>query len=197
MKIGFCGSHRTGKTTLAVEIAKYFGVEFVPLNASMVFKRLGYDVRQSITPKERLDLQYEILNEYKKLTDNYDNLVIDRTPIDMVAYAKYGILEENLQPYIDACRGANKLSMIFYLAPSISFIDDIKSFPIQSVEAIDCKIIDEILHDEKLLLCKNWKNNIISPDIIPVYSVPKQEVDLEKRKFMVCNQVEKLLIDTM
>ncbi|NJK35477.1 MAG: AAA family ATPase [Oscillatoriales cyanobacterium SM2_2_1] len=86
--IGFCGAHRTGKTTLAAEVSTYLGVPFVRTSTSLVFRRAGLDPADPLTIAQRLDIQQQVLTtaiaQWQPMGSSL--FVSDRTPVDMGAY---------------------------------------------------------------------------------------------------------------
>jgi hypothetical protein len=89
--IGLCGSHRSGKTTLAKEYAKKNGILFVETSVSKIFRELGYDPAAKFDFSTRLMIQEEVL---KRVDAIYSEIplgveaITDRTPLDMLAYTK-------------------------------------------------------------------------------------------------------------
>lgn len=87
--IGICGSHRTGKTSLAGAISKKTGIPFVRTSTSAVFKRFGFDPAQSLDFKTRLWIQYRVIDAAVEVWMDVGGngaFVTDRTPIDFMAY---------------------------------------------------------------------------------------------------------------
>lgn len=86
--IGFCGAHRTGKTTLAAEVSACLGLPFVRTSTSGVFRRAGLDPADSLTITQRLDIQKQVLTtaiaQWQPMGTS--PFVSDRTPVDMGAY---------------------------------------------------------------------------------------------------------------
>lgn len=116
MMIGLIGVHGTGKTTLAKEVADKLGYHFCQTSTSDVYKRLGKDPAVRMTFDERLEVQYEILNELRVEWQSYagENAITDRTPIDLMAYTladvdSYDTLtqdqEAKLSYYLGSCLG--------------------------------------------------------------------------------------------
>lgn len=85
MKVGFCGSHGTGKTSVAVGLAERMGYRLVT-SASRRVHALGYDINdkasvvsQAATSMARLAAQ----------VDAGFNFISDRTLLDSMAYNEY------------------------------------------------------------------------------------------------------------
>jgi len=84
-KIGVCGSHRTGKTTLAKHLSQTLDIPFIPTQTNNIFAQHGLHPAQPLEFKTRLSIQQQILESAINLwqTQTY---VTDRTPIDFMAY---------------------------------------------------------------------------------------------------------------
>ena len=137
MAIGFCGAHRTGKTTLAREYAERFDLEFIETDVSQIIKDFGWDTKGEIPIYDRIVMQREILKlTLEKYDESDKNFVTDRTPMDMAAYTLMEInmhnandlydYDEILYDYIWDCYDAtNKyLSVIVMVQPGIEIVDD-------------------------------------------------------------------------
>jgi nicotinamide riboside kinase len=89
LKIGICGSHGTGKTTLAKEVHNLFGTPIITNlmrsfwveNGVADFEKLPKDIR-TIFQKESLLKQIEAEESY------VDGFITDRTVLDQIAYTK-------------------------------------------------------------------------------------------------------------
>jgi hypothetical protein len=110
MNIGLCGSHRTGKTTLAEAISRESGMPFVKTETSGVFKDHGLDPSGPIDFEKRLWIQHKILDAAEKLwTGETRQFITDRTPLDMAAYTLADIQGQTnvrfgeLREYLDRC----------------------------------------------------------------------------------------------
>ncbi len=87
MNIGLCGSHRTGKTTLAEEISLRSGLPFVRTGTSDVFRECGMDPSKPMDFDKRLWIQHKILDAAERIWDAEQvQFITDRTPLDMAAY---------------------------------------------------------------------------------------------------------------
>ncbi|SUE95870.1 Uncharacterised protein [Ectopseudomonas mendocina] len=116
MMIGISGVHGTGKTSLAREAAEKLGFHFCKTSVADVYKRLGKDPSVRMTFDERMECQYEILNELRVEWLSYagENAIADRTPLDLMVYAladvdTYDVLtkqqEAKLSYYLGNCLG--------------------------------------------------------------------------------------------
>jgi hypothetical protein len=87
MSLGFCGAHRTGKTTLAETVSTRTGKPFVQTNTSVIFRRNGLNPALPLDFKARIDIQKQILLSYEEIWKSQpDSFITDRTPIDLMAY---------------------------------------------------------------------------------------------------------------
>lgn len=87
MNIGLCGSHRTGKTTLATVVSERIGMPFVKTSTSDVFKENGLDPSKPMSFTKRLWIQHKILDAAEKIWGaEQRQFITDRTPLDMAAY---------------------------------------------------------------------------------------------------------------
>ena len=85
VKIGLCGSHRTGKTTLAEAVALKMGIPFVKTQTSEVFKQHGLDPSAPMDFGTRIRIQEHIIRAAEEIWESEPNsFITDRTPIDMM-----------------------------------------------------------------------------------------------------------------
>jgi hypothetical protein len=100
--IGFCGAHRTGKTTLARAVARHLDLPFCETSAGATFARLGRDPKAEYPFAERLDIQRAILDDmaaaYRATPEGF---IADRTPIDMWAYTLAEVGRQTLSPALE------------------------------------------------------------------------------------------------
>ena len=131
LKLGLCGSHRTGKTTLAEAISQELGIPFVKTDTARVFRQNGLEPSGSMDFKTRLHIQHSIIAAAQDIW-NMENgpFITDRTPVDMMAYtlgdirgdtpADFSKLENYLAHCFDA---ANKtFTMLIIIQPAIPLI---------------------------------------------------------------------------
>lgn len=86
MRYGLTGAHRSGKTTLAKEIAEQKNLPLVLTSSSAIFSKMGLSPQDNLTFKQRLEVQKQILADAKEKWDQHDSFVTDRTPLDFIAY---------------------------------------------------------------------------------------------------------------
>lgn len=87
LRIGISGVHRTGKTTLARELAKQLGLPFIPVDASGYFKELGLDPKDDMSCADLMLVQRNILEGSREKWGVTTGFVSDRTSIDFAVYA--------------------------------------------------------------------------------------------------------------
>ncbi len=86
--LGICGSHRTGKTTLAMALSEVLKIPFIPIEASSVFLQYGFHPSAKMDLRNRLFIQQKILEMAEDIWFQVDkpSFISDRTPLDMAAY---------------------------------------------------------------------------------------------------------------
>ncbi len=110
MNVGMCGAHRTGKTTLAMELAQLTGKQFVRTRVTEVFKQHGLHAAQDMDFETRLDIQYRILEACEEDWQKAEaDFITDRTPVDFLAYTlgdiqgKTEVNYESFETYFKRC----------------------------------------------------------------------------------------------
>ncbi|MEW6520901.1 MAG: AAA family ATPase [Thermodesulfobacteriota bacterium] len=108
--IGLCGSHRTGKTTLARELASRTGMEFLLTTTSEVFAQNGLDPAAAMDFHTRLWIQHKVVEAAETVWQGARGpFISDRTPLDMMAYTLADIQGDTaldfaeLESYLDHC----------------------------------------------------------------------------------------------
>ena len=87
IKMGLAGSHRTGKTTLAVAIAQKKNIVFVKTDTSAVFKQQGLHPAAPMDFNTRLWIQNHIIEAAVQIWQSEPgDFITDRTPLDFMAY---------------------------------------------------------------------------------------------------------------
>ena len=134
--IGLLGAHRVGKTTLARELEKRYGLLFVQTNVIDTFERLGKDPRLDYDMETRLSIQEEILVdiEQKYLATKGQHFVTDRTPLDLLAYTFADIQRQNMSmeltsrfgAYFDRCISVTNAYfwLMVLIQPGIPIVDE-------------------------------------------------------------------------
>jgi hypothetical protein len=133
MNIGLCGSHRTGKTTLAEAISRKTGMPFIKTGTSAVFKENGLDPSGPMDFKQRIWIQHKILDAAENLWhDGQKQFITDRTPLDMAAYTLADIQGGTdvdfieLGKYIERCfKTTNEVfNMLVLIQPGIPLMHE-------------------------------------------------------------------------
>jgi hypothetical protein len=187
--IGLCGSHRTGKTTLARNIAKQCDLEFVVTTTSEVFAANGLKPSSPMDFKTRLWIQDKIITAAEEVWAGCDRTFItDRTPLDMLAYTLgdiQGVVMVDfvpLQEYIERCiQSTNRFfGCLCVVQPGIKLV------PAPGKAALNLAYIEH-LNTLVLGLCADERITV------PFHLLPRQVVDLQKRcDFLVQNALPPL-----
>jgi hypothetical protein len=131
MTIGLCGSHRTGKTTLAEEISQRAGIPFVKTSTSEVFREHGMDPSRPMEFGRRLWIQHKILDAAERAWDSgHRQFITDRTPLDMAAYTLADIQGSTevdlgeLEGYLERCIAVTNtfFQMLVLVQPGIPLV---------------------------------------------------------------------------
>jgi nicotinamide riboside kinase len=157
-KIGICGAHRCGKTTLAQNLAQHLNIKFAQTNVSSVFAKHNMHAAQTMDFATRLWIQTEILHSVQQAWHK-QNFVTDRTSIDFMAYLLAEVqsntqIELNkLQNYMQQCFAvANQnFESILVVQPGIALVyEDGKAAMNQAyIEHLNTLILG-LVHDERL-----------------------------------------------
>lgn len=134
--IGLIGAHRTGKTSLAKAYADKHGVTFVETSVSAIFRELGVDPAAPMDFGTRLTVQEQVLARVDALYGSYaagEQLIADRTPIDMIGYLMADAVGHAVAPehqarfdaYVQRCFDvANKrFSVMVLVQPGIALVE--------------------------------------------------------------------------
>jgi len=131
MTIGLCGSHRTGKTTLAEEISQRTGIPFVKTSTSEVFREHGLDPSRPMEFNRRLWIQHKILDAAERAwSSGHRQFITDRTPLDMAAYTLADIQGSTkvdfgeLEGYLERCIGVTNVffKILVLVQPGIPLV---------------------------------------------------------------------------
>lgn len=133
--LGICGSHRTGKTTLARTMAETSGLFFLESKVSDTFRRMRVDPRADLPFEDRLYVQYQILYDMERLYFEAptSHFITDRTPIDVYSYLLADVQRTTLDPvqegdlerfWAETCRIVNKhFELVMVIQPGIDLIE--------------------------------------------------------------------------
>lgn len=124
-KIGFCGTHSTGKSTLVecLRTERILTNYYFDINITRWIKSLGFNINLESTPAAQ---ELNLLSRIARL-NSFDNLVADRTIIDVLAYSMHvdSITTEQLELQQDLVeRNIRKYDIIFYIPPETNLVDD-------------------------------------------------------------------------
>lgn len=180
MTFGLAGAHRTGKTTLAREYAKKHGWKFAETSVSAIFKELGVDPQDKFDFSTRLTIQEKIL---ERLQDFYrlnagNNVITDRTPIDMMGYTMAEAIGDQVPPtdqarfakYVSDCFAATNrwFSCILVVQPGIPIVaEEGKAAPNAAYISHLNSLMIGLCCDERLK--------------VPHYYIPKWRTDIKDR----------------
>lgn len=181
MIFALCGSHRTGKTTLAAAFAEATGSKFVEISVSKLQKEIGYDsADQNYNFDERLKIQEYLI---QRLNDIYEfhhgsDVVVDRSPFDLMGYALIqagpNITEEQSERLVSYLRTCSDVAVKYCVGtllvqPGIELVRSDKSAPcaIGYIEHLNSLIFG--------LINGEWTNDV------PAFYIPRHVVDLKKR----------------
>ena len=131
-KIGLCGGHRVGKTTLAQATAEAQHLYFAVTDSSTVFKKQGIDPATPLDFMTRLAMQHAILDAACIVWQDsqHATFITDRTPIDFMAYTLADIQgttivdEVALDKYIQRCFAVTNVtfSHLIVVQPGIPLV---------------------------------------------------------------------------
>lgn len=130
-KIGICGSHGTGKTTLAKRLSEETGLPLIIEQARIVAEQLNINIRD-LEPKSREGFlfQYGCLNyQIKEEQARWLGFVSDRTTIDNAAYwtklyAGLWPARYSLRYYEVAFNNVKNYDLIIYVPIEFELVDD-------------------------------------------------------------------------
>lgn len=136
--LGLCGSHRSGKSTLAREFAQRNDILFVETTVSQVFRDLGLDPSKTYEVDDRLMIQELILQtltrQYREARKKSTLFIADRTPLDFAAYTLADItgnacptesVARLVNDYVQRCIDATMehFSMVVLVQPGIPVVE--------------------------------------------------------------------------
>jgi len=149
MKIAFSGPSGLGKSTLCKYVSEEFQIPWLSTSAGDILSKKDKDKLKetygysgsghknvinlsSVSPSFGLDFQWAVLEARKEQINKNSNLVIDRCPIDNVAYmlaqnSHNGISENLIESFIRKAQDTfMNLDVVFQIrySPDIPFIED-------------------------------------------------------------------------
>ncbi|MCG7348882.1 AAA family ATPase [Sphingomonas sp. ACRSK] len=132
MRIGFCGAHRTGKTTLARAIARIYHLPLLSSSASAVAARHSFDMAHHNRLDTGIPMQVEQLDTMiEGFEERTEGFVSDRTPLDAAAYlladatasAGTPLSRETTVTYVEKAMAltAKHFDIVILVPPAITF----------------------------------------------------------------------------
>lgn len=115
MKIAFCGTQGTGKTTLSKLISEKTGYNYIPELARI------FDVMNN---KPCIELQRDMLYTQILIELWNKNFISDRSSLDYLVYAKANSLDINDNFKNEALDNMSSYDHIFYIPIMFDLIDD-------------------------------------------------------------------------
>ncbi len=175
MRLGICGSHRTGKTTLAQAISNQIGIDFIKTDTSAIFTKQGLHPSQPLDFPTRLNIQKLIIQATVKVWQA-DDFITDRTPIDFMAYTLadiQGATEVDfveLETYLTECFIVTNqiFSKLVVVQPAIPLVYEAGKAALNKAYMEHLNIIIQGLCNDERLQC-------------PVTIIQRNIVDLQER----------------
>jgi predicted ATPase len=139
MKIAITGAHCVGKTTLTEKLLEHLPDYELRAEPYYELQELGYEFSEKPNADDFLQqFKYSI----KQVSENDDNVIFDRCPIDILAY-------------IEALNGSHNLQSLYDKAESAMVAIDLVIFvPVEQPDVIGCEdypelrdAVNEILQD--------------------------------------------------
>ena len=185
--IGLCGSHRTGKTTLAKDIAARLGIDFVQTSTSEVFSENGLDPSKPMDFNTRIWIQNKVVSVAEKVWEAAQGqFITDRTPIDMMAYTLADIDGASsvdfaaLEEYLEHCFQVTDtlFSHLIILQPAIPLVYEEGKAALNRAYMEHLNVVMQGLCCDERLHC-------------PVYHVPRGIIPVADRVEAVVSYLEK------
>lgn len=137
-KIVLYGPESTGKTTLAIELAKYFDVPWVPEFAREYLQNVWDKEKRVCEPRDLLPIaigQMEIENRLSKETDSI--LICDTNLFETMVYSKY-YYGENCDPLLEKYAKKNHYDLYLLTNIDIPWVkDDLRDKPNERKESFE------------------------------------------------------------
>lgn len=197
MRIGLCGGHRVGKTTLGLKLAGELKIEFVQGSATSGFNKFGYAPADALPFSKRLEIQFELLREYRERLSGRDSFITDRTPIDYIAYTlaelnnaaaieQLNSGEAELIRYVEECYEAlnSTLDVCIVVQPGITIVNDSTKGVCSSM------MIEKLNLIMRSSVCDSRSN-------VPTYLLDRELVDLDDRVEVTLDALRGLLGDAL
>jgi GTPase SAR1 family protein len=124
LKIGFCGSHGTGKTTLAKHLSQILKLPLITGLMRSFWTNNGVYDFEKLPPRIRYEFQLLSLQKQIDEESKYQSFITDRTVIDQIAYFVESSehTQNELESYISKCKfSIDSYSHIFYIPIEFGF----------------------------------------------------------------------------
>lgn len=186
LRIGICGGHRTGKTTLARDAAQQLHIPFIETSTSAVFQQHGLDPAAPMDFETRLWIQDKIINAAQThWQQQHDDFITDRTPIDFMAYTLADIQGttdvtfEHLAHYLNQCFALTNQTFhyLFIVQPAIPLV-------YETGKAALNKAYIEHLNSVILGLCYDERIHV------PVKVIPREIVERQERTIWIMSNID-------
>lgn len=193
MMLGYIGSHRVGKTTLAQAYAEETGATLVKVSVSDMVSEIGHDSSLVYDVDTRIEIQEHILNCMGKKFAMHagSNAVCDRTPLDAMLYmlSEVGQYTHNeaqskwVSDYMSRCFDMTNrhFNVVLCVQPGIPLVEcetSARANPAY-IEHLNSLALG-FVSDERLT--------------IPHYYIPRHIVDLDRRVQVSKRAVQRALI---
>jgi predicted ATPase len=186
--IGLCGSHRTGKTSLAKAYAEKHGILFLETPTTAIFKELGIDPAAPMDFATRMLAQETIIEcfdqQYAAVAGKA--VITDRTPVDTLGYMLGDISgatvapqdEERLARYVQRCYDVlnRRFSALMLVQPGIEVV------PAPGKASLSKAYIE---HLNSLMLGLQCDQRVK----VPHFYLPREVVDMTERIMRLENVV--------
>jgi len=120
-KIAISGTEGTGKTTLASEVSKRYGVPVIPEFARDVAQEMGIKELRKISPEKTLEFQKAILSLKKAEEAKHTSFIADRSTADNMAYylrwCARDLDDKCNEEYVEGCRRQLKTYDLVVILP--------------------------------------------------------------------------------
>jgi hypothetical protein len=190
--VGFCGAHRTGKTTLAEQLAKAKFYPFIRTSTTKVAADNGIDVSKPMDWKTRMAFQWKVLEAFNAhfatAYETREPWVTDRTPLDLLMYTMAdakGDVEvdmEDLDRYVTACYDTMNayFGVVIHVPPGIPLV-------VEPGKAALNKAYIELLN---MVVFSSMYSHRMADHIIKIH-LDSDMLDLQKRIAFCYNELDK------